>query len=61
MSLTVHGRASSSNVQAVMWGIAELGWTWTGATWAGAIGGNDTPDFLAMNPMGLVPVLQDGR
>jgi glutathione S-transferase len=61
MSLTVHGRASSSNVQAVMWCIAELGLDVDRRDVGGRYGGNDTPDFLAMNPMGLVPVLQDGE
>jgi glutathione S-transferase len=60
MSLIVHGRASSSNVQAVMWGIAELGLDVDRRDVGGRFGGNDTPEFLAMNPMGKVPVLQDG-
>jgi glutathione S-transferase len=61
MSLIVHGRASSSNVQAVMWGIAELGLEVERRDVGGKFGGNDTPEFLAMNPMGKVPVLQDGE
>ncbi len=60
MSLIVHGRASSSNVQAVMWGIAELGLDVERRDVGGRFGGNDTAEFLAMNPMGKVPVLQDG-
>ena len=28
--------------------------------WAASFGGNRDPDFLAMNPMGLVPVIRDG-
>jgi glutathione S-transferase len=60
MSLTLHGRASSSNVQAVMWGIAELGLAVERRDVGGRFGGTDTPEFLAMNPMGKVPVLQDG-
>lgn len=60
MSLILHGRASSSNVQAVMWGIAELGVAVERRDVGGRFGGTDTPDFLVMNPMGKVPVLQDG-
>ncbi|MGP6089342.1 glutathione S-transferase family protein [Antarctobacter jejuensis] len=60
MSLIVHGRATSSNVQAVMWGAAELGLAPDRRDVGGAFGGNDTPEYLAMNPMGEVPVLQDG-
>jgi glutathione S-transferase len=60
MSIIVHGRASSSNVQAVMWGIAEMGLEAERRDVGGRFGGNDTPEFLSMNPMGKVPVLQDG-
>lgn len=60
MSLIVHGRASSSNVQAVMWGLAELGLTAERRDVGGRFGGTDTAEFRALNPLGLVPVLQDG-
>lgn len=60
MSLIVHGRATSSNVQAVMWGIAELGLAAERRDVGGRFGGTDTPEYRAMHPMGLVPVLQDG-
>ncbi|TWG93386.1 glutathione S-transferase [Mesorhizobium sp. J18] len=58
--ITVHGRASSANVQIVMWTIAELGLPYRRIDVSGPYGGNDTPEFLAMNPNGLVPVIQDG-
>ncbi len=58
--ITVLGRATSSNVQAVMWGAAELGLTVDRQDYGHVYGGNDTPEFLAMNPFGLVPVLVDG-
>jgi len=58
--IIVHGRATSSNVQTVMWAAAELGLTVERRDVGGAFGGNDTADYLAMNPMGLVPALQDG-
>lgn len=57
--LTVWGRKSSSNVQAVMWAIAELGLPYERHDVGHRYGGNDTPEFLAMNPNGLVPVLSD--
>ncbi|WP_299201896.1 glutathione S-transferase family protein [uncultured Tateyamaria sp.] len=60
MTLIVHGRATSSNVQAVMWGAAELGITIARKDVGGQFGGTETPDFRRMNPMGLVPVLEDG-
>ena len=57
--LTVHGRATSSNVQAVMWCIAELGMECRRLDVGGPFGGTQGEDFLAMNPMGRVPVLED--
>jgi len=58
--LTIWGRVTSSNVQAVMWAVAELGLEHTRHDVGGAFGGTDTAEYRAMNPMGLVPVLQDG-
>ena len=58
--LTVWGRADSSNVQAVMWGIAELGLQYRRIDAGHRFGVNDTPEFLAMNPNGTVPVVRDG-
>ena len=61
MSLVLHGRATSSNVQAVMWGLAELGLDVERRDVGGRFGGNETPEYRKMNPMGLIPVLQDGE
>lgn len=58
--LTVYGRATSSNVQLVMWALAELGLTCERLNYGQKYGGVDTPEFLAMNPNGTVPVLRDG-
>jgi len=58
--ITVWGRATSSNVQMVMWALAELGLTAERLDVGGSFGGNKTPDYLAMNPNGLVPCFQDG-
>lgn len=58
--ITIHGRATSSNVQAVMWAIGEMGLSHNRIDVGGAFGGTDTAEFLALNPMGRVPVLQDG-
>lgn len=58
--LTVYGRASSSNVQAVMWGIAELGLLYERLDYGHVYGGVDTPEYLALNPNGRVPTLRDG-
>lgn len=57
--ITVYGRATSSNVQLVMWAIAELGLSCERLDYGHVHGGLDTPTFLAMNPHGKVPVLKD--
>lgn len=57
--LTIWGRKTSSNVQAAMWCIAELGLVHRRHDVGHTFGGNDTPAFLAMNPNGLIPVLRD--
>ncbi len=58
--MIIHGRATSSNVQTVIWALAELGLDFKRLDIGGAFGGNDTAEYLAMNPTGLVPTLQDG-
>ncbi|MGJ5202824.1 glutathione S-transferase family protein [Bradyrhizobium sp. HKCCYLR20261] len=57
--LTVWGRKTSSNVQALMWCIGELGLAYRRQDVGHRYGGTDTPDFLAMNPNGTIPVLVD--
>ena len=57
--LQVWGRRSSFNVQKVMWLIGELGLPHQHIPAGGAFGLKDTPDFLAMNPHGRVPVIKD--
>lgn len=58
--LTIHGRKTSSNVQVVMWAMAEMGFEHERLDVGGHFGGTDTAEFQTLNPMGLVPVLQDG-
>lgn len=57
--ITVWGRATSGNVQIVMWTIAELGLEHERLDIGGSFGGNNTPEYKAMNPNGLVPVVRD--
>ncbi len=54
------GRSASINVRKVLWTFAELGLECTHEEWgAGSLSLQD-PAFRALNPNGLVPVLQDG-
>ncbi len=58
--LKIWGRKNSSNVQKVMWTMGELGLAHEHVEVGGAFGGNREPSYLAMNPNGLVPTIQDG-
>jgi len=58
--LKVWGRRSSSNVQAVMWCIGELGLAHQRIDAGLSYGVVDTPDYHSMNPNGTVPSLRDG-
>lgn len=58
--ITLWGRATSVNVQPVMWIAGELGLEIDRIDAGGAFGGLDTPEFLAMNPNGLIPAMRDG-
>ena len=59
--ITVWGRRSSSNVQLVLWVLDEVGVCYRRRDAGFTYGIVDTPDFLAMNPNGRVPVLTDGE
>jgi len=58
--LKIWGRASSSNVQKVLWCCAELDLPFERVDIGGAFGGNRDPEYLALNPNGLVPTVKDG-
>ena len=57
--LRIWGRVSSVNVQKVVWCADELGLACERIDVGGKFGGNDTAEYLAMNPNGLVPVIDD--
>ena len=57
--LTLYGRASSINVQKVRWLIGEIGLAHEHVEVGGRFGGLNDPKFLALNPHGLVPVIDD--
>lgn len=58
--LKVLGRSSSSNVQKVMWCLAELALSSDRLDVGGAFGGNREEPYLQLNPNGVVPTLIDG-
>ncbi len=58
--LKIWGRKTSSNVQALMWCVGELGLEYQRTDLGHIYGGTDTSTFLEMNPNGTIPVLQDG-
>ncbi|WP_417519523.1 glutathione S-transferase family protein [Minwuia sp.] len=57
--LKIWGRTNSINVQKVMWTVGELGLDHEQTNVGGTFGGNDAPEYLAMNPNGRVPVIDD--
>ena len=53
------GRANSSNVMKVIWTLEELGLVYTRVDVGGPFGGTATPEYRAMNPLGVVPSLEE--
>lgn len=58
--LRLWGRTNSSNVMKVLWALDELGLPYERIDAGGPFGLTKTPEYLAMNPFALVPVLRDG-
>ncbi len=57
--LKILGRNNSSNVQKVMWCTGELGLKVERVDIGGPFGKNRDPEYLALNPNGLVPTMDD--
>jgi glutathione S-transferase len=57
--IKIWGRNTSANVQKVMWAVSEIGLPHERIDIGGPFGGNREPAYLAMNPNGLVPTLQE--
>ncbi|MDE1163867.1 MAG: glutathione S-transferase [Pseudomonas sp.] len=58
--LQIFGRASSINVRKVLWACAELHIPFERQDWGNGFKATDTPEFLALNPNAMVPVIKDG-
>jgi len=57
--MKIWGRTTSSNVQKVMWAVGEMGLKHERIDIGGPFGKNKEPAYLAMNPNGLVPTLEE--
>ena len=57
--LKILGRKTSSNVQKVLWCCSELDIPFEREDVGGQFGKNNTPEYLARNPNGLVPTIDD--
>ena len=57
--LRIWGRKNSINVQKAMWAIGEAGVAHERIDAGGPFGGLAEPEFVAMNPNRLVPVIND--
>jgi glutathione S-transferase len=57
--IKIWGRKTSSNVQKAMWAVGELGLEHQRIDIGGPFGMNREPAYLAMNPNGPVPTLEE--
>ena len=57
--LKVWGRNTSSNVQKVMWAVTEIGLSVDRIDIGGPFGKNREKPYLALNPNGLVPTIEE--
>jgi glutathione S-transferase len=57
--IKIWGRNTSANVQKVMWAVGEIGLPHERIDIGGPFGQNREPAYLAMNPNGLVPTLEE--
>jgi glutathione S-transferase len=59
--LRIWGRNNSINVQKVLWTCGELGLPFERIDAGMAFGVNNTPEYKAMNPNGLVPLIDESH
>lgn len=57
--LKIYGYAASINVRKVLWACEELGLQFEREDWAGGFRSTTEPAFRALNPVGMVPVIDD--
>ncbi len=59
--LRILGKASSINVRKVLWTCREIGLDYAREDWGSGFASTRAPEFLAINPNGLVPVIEDAN
>lgn len=57
--LKILGKSSSINVRKVLWTCAEIGIPYDLEQWGAGTQSTNTAHFLALNPNGMVPVIED--
>ena len=57
--LKIWGRANSMCVQKVLWCCGEAGIPFERVDIGGRFGGNDSPEYRALNPNGVIPTVDD--
>lgn len=57
--LILYGYAASINVRKVLWACEELGLAFAREDWGGGFRSTSEPRFRALNPVGMVPVIDD--
>jgi glutathione S-transferase len=58
--LKILGRVSSINVRKVLWACDEIGIAYEREDWGAGFKSTRAPEFLALNPVALIPVIIDG-
>lgn len=58
--IKVYGRANSINVRRVLWMLEEVGEQYEREDWGRGYRATDDPVFQKINPVGVVPVIDDG-
>ena len=58
--LKILGKSSSINVRKVLWLCAELDLPYEQEEWGSGFRSTQVPEFLALNPNAMVPVIRDG-
>ncbi|HKS15506.1 MAG TPA: glutathione S-transferase [Pseudomonas sp.] len=57
--LRILGKSTSINVRKVLWTCAEINLPFEREDWGTPFKSTDVPEFLALNPNAMVPVIQD--